>query len=457
MANKKPFISSKKPPTRRLIVYVIGMLIMQSLTIFGAFYILDSLPESISPASASEEDIYRYAFRGPVNIIKTSLSAPNKDPSESLKEIQSYFAYPVTLMPKDLTLSRSVKKQFKTDDLAFDDEQYLFYAKLSNNPSQILVIGPVINPAVIEGNDRALLILALLWTVFSFVMTLAFLHIVLYPLWKDAMSIRETAEELSCGNLQARAPTVIKTWLFRPLATVLNDMATQIEHLFFNSKVTLHAMAHELRTPIARLRFALSILDESKTKQEYCDYRKDIDHDIEELESLINLSLGLFKMQQNGVVLNRELVSLYEWGEELCNNIESFKPENFELTYSAHDSVANIDSKIIALAITNLLLNAFKYASSRVQLTISQENGITRIEVDDDGPGIPKESREKVFVPFSRLDNSRTKTTGGHGLGLAYVKLIAELHCGSVRVTDSTLGGCKFILSLDENKTELDQ
>ncbi len=239
-----------------------------------------------------------------------------------------------------------------------------------------------------------------------------------------------------------------RSWLFKPLAKVLNDMAVRIEHLFNNNQITLHAMAHELRTPIARLRFALNFLDEAQTKEKYQQYRQDINVDIDELESLINVSLGLFRMQKDGVVLNQTPVQLREWASEVYQTVAQLKPEYFKLTYNIEDKTACFDSKIISIAVTNLLLNAFKYASSCVELSIYLKDEIIYIEVDDDGAGIPEDYKEKIFIPFSRLDNSRTRATGGFGLGLAYVKLIVELHHGSVYVSDSPLGGSRFTLTI---------
>ena len=95
--------------------------------------------------------------------------------------------------------------------------------------------------------------------------------------------------------------------------------------------------------------------------------------------------------------------------------------------------------------------SAFKYATHKALLNIKkQKNGVV-IEIDDDGPGIPFEAREKIFMPFARLDTSRTLSTGGYGLGLAYVKLMAEFHDGNAFVVTSPLGGARFVVSLKSN------
>ena len=98
--------------------------------------------------------------------------------------------------------------------------------------------------------------------------------------------------------------------------------------------------------------------------------------------------------------------------------------------------------------VKNLLLNAFKYAAHKAVLNITKQDHRVILEIDDDGTGIPFDAREKIFMPFARLDTSRTRSTGGYGLGLAYVKLMAEFHDGKAFVVTSPLGGARFVVSI---------
>jgi signal transduction histidine kinase len=89
--------------------------------------------------------------------------------------------------------------------------------------------------------------------------------------------------------------------------------------------------------------------------------------------------------------------------------------------------------------------NAARYATSVVRITLSCYEGIVRVAVDDDGPGIPAAERERVFERFTRLDDSRTRAQGGSGLGLAVVRAIVDRHHGRVHIEDSPLGGARFV------------
>jgi signal transduction histidine kinase len=102
----------------------------------------------------------------------------------------------------------------------------------------------------------------------------------------------------------------------------------------------------------------------------------------------------------------------------------------------------------LAHAVSNLVDNAARYATSVVQITLSSFDGTVRIAVDDDGPGIPVADRERVFERFTRLDDSRARPQGGSGLGLAVVRAIVSRHRGQIRIEDSPLGGARVVVEL---------
>lgn len=98
----------------------------------------------------------------------------------------------------------------------------------------------------------------------------------------------------------------------------------------------------------------------------------------------------------------------------------------------------------MARAVINLLRNAIRYAERRVEVSLVRVGQGYEVQVNDDGPGVPVEGRKKIFEPFSRLDASRDRRTGGFGLGLALVRRVSQSHGGQVEVTDSQWGGASF-------------
>lgn len=100
----------------------------------------------------------------------------------------------------------------------------------------------------------------------------------------------------------------------------------------------------------------------------------------------------------------------------------------------------------MARALGNLLQNARCHAHEQIVVSFTREGTDYLLSVEDDGPGIPESDRACIFEPFTRLDASRDRDTGGYGLGLAIVSRVAQWHDGSVCVTDSSLGGARFVL-----------
>ena len=105
------------------------------------------------------------------------------------------------------------------------------------------------------------------------------------------------------------------------------------------------------------------------------------------------------------------------------------------------------EERYIHRAIQNLVSNACRYANSRVEVRVRIGHDNCRIDVEDDGPGVPEDQRERVFTAFARLDDSRTRSSGGYGLGLSIVRRIMHWHNGKALVTTSErLGGARFSL-----------
>lgn len=102
------------------------------------------------------------------------------------------------------------------------------------------------------------------------------------------------------------------------------------------------------------------------------------------------------------------------------------------------------EPRLLQLALSNLVGNALRHARSQVEVSLVGVSGRACLRVDDDGPGIAEADREKVMRPFTRLDDSRSRDTGGFGLGLAIVSRIAVRHGGELRISRATLGGARM-------------
>lgn len=263
--------------------------------------------------------------------------------------------------------------------------------------------------------------------------------------WQGLQQLSRVADEFGAGKLSARARMPRSASIY-PLAERIDHMADRIEELLVSQKNLLHSVSHELRTPIARLEFALELLD---AKTDDPAQRKRIaamEGDVRELNDLVNELLGMARLGSEQA-LRRETVDV---AGLLAAAATALPPGAPLLTVEASADAGTIeaDPRLLGRALSNLLRNAQKYAGAAIRLSALREAGKLVIAVEDDGPGIPDEERERVFEPFYRLDRSRDRATGGFGLGLSIARKAVLLHGGSLTVEDSALGGAKFVIAL---------
>lgn len=231
-----------------------------------------------------------------------------------------------------------------------------------------------------------------------------------------------------------------------------NRMAARVEHLIKGHKELSNAVAHELRTPISRIRFELDMMQLEQDEKIRNEYMYGISENIDELADLVDELLTYARFDRDITGLELKPHSLAKSLQKVIDarHFDSDKQCNYDNSWMKTDTAAidvGFDPKHLERAIGNLVTNAEKYSKSKIQITVEQHNNLTTIYIDDDGPGIPVNERIDIFTPFKRLDTSRTRTTGGFGLGLAIVKQIAQWHGGDVVIEDSLLGGARFIFS----------
>ena len=146
------------------------------------------------------------------------------------------------------------------------------------------------------------------------------------------------------------------------------------------------------------------------------------------------------------------------WLDELvaeAQDVAVSNHRNIAIVAKAHVDSIDGDHRYLSRAASNLLRNAVQYAHSRVEFSVAKEGNQYVLLVDDDGTGIPAEAREMVFEPFSRLDHSRDRASGGFGIGLAIVRQIARWHDGSIAVEEAAIGGTRMRFAWNTQSTSV--
>ncbi|HTD02219.1 ATP-binding protein [Undibacterium sp.] len=270
--------------------------------------------------------------------------------------------------------------------------------------------------------------------------------------WRGLQSLSKVANDFGEGKLSARA-AIRKTASIYPLAERMNQMAAHIENLLDTQKNLMHSVSHELRTPIARLEFGLELLRKDVTggiRHDAVEGRiQGMEADLTELNTLVSELLSLTKLDQQLTVGHTQFVV----ADTLRNCIETlgYTLAGKQVTANFSEDAGSLvgDQRLISRAVSNLVANAAKYANHHIALSARRlKDGSVEISVEDDGPGIPIDERERIFAPFYRLDRSRDRMTGGFGLGLAIAQKAVSLHGGQIHATASSLGGAKFVLNI---------
>jgi len=267
----------------------------------------------------------------------------------------------------------------------------------------------------------------------------------LRPLLKDLNLITGAAQRFA-ADYREPLSTASGTSQLTSLASNLDDMSSRLSGLIRSQKELIAAMSHEMRTPLARIRFALAVM-KNNGKDAIQDQLDELNDDVQEIDQLIGTMLNYARLDHPDLQMNWQNVPLDAW---LAQTIDKCRHPGREISVVNNEPLdaAWMDRRLMSLAVSNLLVNACHYANEKVRCTVRHDDGQYRIEIEDDGKGIPDSERESIFKAFKRIDDSRNRDTGGYGLGLAIVSRIAALHSGSVFATASEeLGGAMFTLS----------
>ncbi len=291
------------------------------------------------------------------------------------------------------------------------------------------------------------LVLVLLLDLFTLAV---FGYYVIQGLDKRLRNIETVASRIARGELDARVKRAGNEDAVGRLGAAFNSMADHIQRLMVVQKEMIHAVSHELRTPVARIRFGVQMIEDCPNEEAMKKQLRGIDGDIQELDELIDEILTYARLEQGGPILAFQDADVMAIVAQVVSEQSSTKPEmNIFAEYKEGSELwkmSEVETRYLHRSIQNLVGNATRYAKSTVKIQCAFDQETCRIDVEDDGPGIPEDQWESVFTPFARLDDSRTRSSGGYGLGLSIVRRILYWHGGQAFMGRSELGGAKFSL-----------
>jgi len=269
--------------------------------------------------------------------------------------------------------------------------------------------------------------------------------VLLRPVVSQLRAVEQTATAIAGGELSARIDHK-RAIGHLAIAKAFNSMAERTETMVRAQRELLQAVSHELRTPLARIRFAAELMETAKTTEERRERLASVDDAAQQLDDLVGELLTYVRLDSKVGTIAHEPLEIEELFGELLQIYSTLYPDiDFSVDPASEAIELRCDRSGMQRAVGNLVSNAAKHAEDRVVLTASSAQGLVRIAVDDNGPGISAVDRKKVFEPFVRLEAASQR---GIGLGLALVRRIALSLGGDVSVGDSPLGGARFQIDL---------
>ena len=370
--------------------------------------------------------------------------------TQRLTQLQSYFPFPlriVSLEKSGLEPDQRARIKRKEVVLALKEGGAARHSSIriiapSKIAGHVLVMGPMYL------FDWMPVQLLLIISALSLLVITTAAYFIIHPLEKKIKIVEGAARRIGGGDLGARAEVFGRDEVSQ-LAHAFNSMAEHIQRLIDSQRELTRAVSHELRTPVARIRFGMEMLADTDDVDSRFEQLALLDGDITELNKLIDEILTYAKLEQGIPVLDFEAVDLGHLLQKVAKETLALgvKPK-VTVILPPEGTVVEAEHRYLHRVLQNLAGNAIRYATSEIRLSAGVYDNCAYIAVEDDGAGIPEKDRERVFQPFTRLDDSRTRASGGYGLGLSIVSRIAFWFGGQIKVEESpTLGGAKFMMT----------
>jgi len=388
----------------------------------------------------------------PIFVLDYLMFYPGQE-QEYLAKIQKHFSYPINIYNiQDVNLDSEQIGRLRQDQsvMLYKDSATVrgttisIVSPIPNQPTRVLVLGPV--PMF---NWMPLQLSAGI-TLFSlFLLSLGVYGLIL-PLERKIRQVRYALNRMKSGDLSLRVPIEGSDEMAN-LASSYNNMSDHIQRLIEAQRELMRAVSHELRTPVARIRFGTEMLAEEDDYNHRMHQVDMIDKDIEALNTLIDEIMTYAKLEQGTPSLDFDEITLFDVLDQVAVETEALKTQK-EIELVAPPLYVKVDAerRYLHRVVQNLVGNAVRYCDNKVRIIAGgiHSDGMAFVCVEDDGAGIPEQDRKRVFEAFARLDDSRTRASGGYGLGLSIVSRIAYWFGGEIKVDESpTLGGARFIMT----------
>lgn len=271
------------------------------------------------------------------------------------------------------------------------------------------------------------------------------LYLTLRPIARKITDLSHVARAYAEGSLDARSTVAAPKPLER-LAGDMQHMASALQRKIQEQRVMTYAISHELKTPLTRMRMANDVALLEVDPDAWEQHLFELDDDLTALEKIMAETLALTRLTFQDKPLTNTPLALRE---VIAESLQECLPGAIEVKVNIPLNVSVVaNSDAIKRVFVNVLNNALRFARHSVCISVTAQADQWVTAVEDDGPGIPLKDREKIFMPFGRVESSRTRASGSTGMGLAIAALLVEKCGGSICLDESSLAGARFHIAL---------
>ena len=416
-----------------------SLIVVTVVATLGLGWLFDQAYAQYSPKNASPDAIDVLRQLGE-NLAKTADKAPSS--TAFLSHWPNIKQYSLILQPaNESPLPQSLLEQIKGGDpVLLETSKNLSYHYFLPAKDEILILrAPLFNKGANASTHY-------LWSTAFYLVLISIFLLWAYPLVKQLLSLRAAARAFGEGKLDKRISHHSMSYIY-DIEVEFNKMAQRIENLIADVKLLSTAVSHDLRTPLARIRFGIDTLQEVEDLTLRQELEQQLGDDVDEMTSLVETLLNYARLEQNRVEIQKEPVNLSTLIQSCIDRKKSSKVKLSFINTSSNKRVL-ADNKYLSMLLNNLLQNAINYGRGHVLVELSDRSHNIIVSISDDGDGVPAEQRENIIKPFFRANNSLNKVKG-HGIGLAIVKRIVDWHNGTLIIANATeLSGSKFTIKL---------
>lgn len=421
-----------------------GLLLTGLLSLFLLGYLIDRVTDS-EQSPSRQETLSAHLLD---YLVSQSRLLPEQQLQHHYQQQAAALGLPLQLAPyQALALPPELTAQLASPGglaLATSEQDYLV-RQLPSHPAWLLKLAL---PPEQEHHPLSL------WLTLGLYTGLALLLLLwLWPLVNRLNMLTRLAARFGLGEHDIRLPASRLSYIPR-LEHSFNQMAEQISQLLHENRLLAKSLSHDLRTPIACLRFGLDAVQEATTTERKQQLLLRMEQDVDRMETMVNSFLEFASLSRIALNLEFSRYNMQHWLTEYCHNIEPLMQQHqlrLSLLMTEPVLYSQINPHWLERALNNIVGNACRFAASQIQISISasQQHKLL-ISISDDGPGIAAKDSQNILLPFVKLDNPTHNNAPHFGLGLAISAEIMKWHHGRIVVdSDPILAGARFSLYLN--------